>query len=416
MIFAAVFGILYMIIMPFPASPDENRHFIKIYSVTEGYIFPTNDTVLPAGLDIPDQYDLKYDKLKVLRETDADYDNMHRYDLSRTAFYFPLVYAPQTAGFIAAKLFTKNIFAITLTGRIFGYIFNILMICLALRIIPYGESIVFLSVLNPIYMQQAVSLSGDSAVNVLAVFITAYILALRGGRVKRIWVLFILFPLIGICKMFYLPMVLLVFLIGEKTAGSKKRAVIIRTGVILESICLSLLWVYMVSRVDLYIADEGSGSNADHILGSPLNYAAIILRSCLIEGRTWIRQTFGGNLGWIAVNVFMPCILIYLLLFIYTGLSVRGDMTGRDRLIIVLTDLIIFFIVLTTEYVQWTSYKGEIIEGVQGRYFLPLIPVSFLCLSNYRLKLPAKHINKAIYAYMAFYNIVALYTVYRYFS
>ena len=185
---------------------------------------------------------------------------------------------------------------------------------------------------------------------------------------------------------------------------------------ILESICLSLLWVYAVSRVDLYIVAESSGSNADHILGSPLNYAAIILRSCLIEGRTWIRQTFGGNLGWIAVNVFMPCILIYLLLFIYTGLSVRGDMTGRDRLIIVLTDLIIFFIVLTTEYVQWTSYKGEIIEGVQGRYFLPLIPVSFLCLSNDRLKLPAKHINKAIYAYMAFYNIVALYTVYRYFS
>ena len=416
LIFAVVFGVLYMLIMPFPASPDENRHFTKIYSITEGYILPADDTVLPDGLEIPDQFDLKYDELKKDRGRIADYDNMHSYDLSRTSFYFPLVYTPQIAGFIAAKQFTRNIYTICLVGRLFGYFFNVCLICAALRTIPYGEYILFLAVFNPMYMQQAVSLSGDSVVNALAVFLTAYILALRAGKVKKTWVLYVIFPVLSICKMFYLPMALLVFLIGNKVTGSKKKTVILRCGVIAESLILSLLWVYIASRASLYIASESSGSNLDVILGDPAGYGRIIINTCISEGRTWVRQTFGGNLGWIAINLFMPFILLYLLLFIYTALAEKGDMKIYDRCVIFITDIVIFLIVLTTEYVQWTGYRGEIIDGVQGRYFLPVIPISFLGITAGKHRLPSKHLKKVIYVYTAFYNTAALWTVYRAFS
>ncbi len=417
LIISIVFGILYMVILPFPASPDENRHFLKIYSITEGYILPSDETILPDGLDIPDQYDLKYKEISSHYGDTADYNNMKEYDLSRTAFYFPLVYAPQITGFMAAKAFTHKIYSIALIGRIFGYIFNVCMVCAAVSIIPYGEMIIFLSVLNPMYLQQAVSLSGDSVVNTLAVFLTAYILALRARRVKAIWPLFVIFPILAVCKMFYLPMVFLVFLIPKDVYKKRKSALLTRILLIAETLMCSAVWIYAVSRTTLYIADEKTGSNLQYISSDPAGYCVIIFKSILYHGRTWLRQTFGGNLGWISVNVFMPFILIYLLIFIYTALSENGDMKLKDRICILIIDLIIFIVVLTTEYVQWTSYKAPVIDGVQGRYFLPLIPVTFFMVTGRgRFKLPKKNLNYLIYGYMIFYNMVALVTVYRMFS
>ena len=314
------------------------------------------------------------------------------------------------------KCFTHEIYRIALAGRIMGYLFNVCMVCAAISIIPFGELIIFLSVLNPIYMQQAVSLSGDSVVNTLAVFITAYILALRNKKVKRIWPVFVIFPILAVCKMFYLPMVFLVLLIPKDYYKSAKKAVTARTAVILASVGLSAAWAYIVSGTTLYIVDDKSGSNFEYIINKPLNYINIIGNSILNEGRTWVRQTFGGNLGWIAVNVFMPFILVYLLVFIYSALAEKGDMKLSDRICIFAVDLVIFLIVVTTEYVQWTVYRAEIIDGVQGRYFLPLIPVTFLGLAGKNPKLPKKYLNRIIYAYTGLYNIVALCTVYMAFS
>ncbi len=416
LVYALVFGILYMLIMPFPASPDENRHFVKIYSVTEGYIFPSDDTILPDGLDLSDQYELKYEKLKEDSQRKADRGNMRRYDLSRTVFYFPAVYLPQTIGMTAAKAFTDKVYLLALAGRICGYLFNVCLITAALCLAPCCENIIFLAVFNPIFMQQAVSLSGDSMVNALAVFLTAYLLALRGKTKDKLWPLFILFPLIGICKMFYLPMLLLVFIVDEKIAGNKKKAIKVRAAVIALTLILSLLWVYTASRSRLYIAAESTGSNAGYILQDLPRYILIILRSCISEGRTWIRQTFGGNLGWIAVNVFMPFILIYILMFIYAALTEKSVLERRDKVIVIICDIIIFLLVLTTEYIQWTSYGADVIDGVQGRYFLPVIPLSFICLSNKRPVLPKKHLNIVLYGYTALYNTAALVTVFNAFS
>ena len=416
LIISIVFGILYMVILPFPASPDENRHFLKIYSITEGYILPSDETILPDGLDIPDQYDLKYKEISSHYGDTADYNNMKEYDLSRTAFYFPLVYTPQITGFMAAKAFTQKIYTIALIGRIFGYIYNVCMICAAISIIPFGEMIIFLSVFNPMYLQQAVSLSGDSVVNALAVFLTAYILALRARRVKAIWPLFVIFPILAVCKMFYLPMVFLVLLIPKVCYKSLKKAVTARTAVISVSVVLSAAWAYIVSRTTLYIADEKTGSNLEYIISEPLKYLNIIGKSILSEGRTWVRQTFGGNLGWIAVNVFMPFILIYLLLFIYSALTEKGDIKLSDRICIFSVDLAIFLIVLTTEYVQWTAYRADIIDGVQGRYFLPVIPMTFIAFSSNNIKLPQKYRKEIGCIYLIFYNMITLLTVYRSFT
>lgn len=399
-----------MFIMPFPSVPDENRHFLKIYGMSEGIFVPSDSVSLPGNLDFKNQYDFKYAKAEQDSDRTADYSNMHWYDLSSTTLYFPLVYTPQTVGVAAAKLFTGNIYSICLTGRIFGYIFNVFMVCMAIKLMPFKKELIFMTAMLPIYMQESVSLAGDSVENAMILVFIAYIFAMKYGGEKRKWPLFVMAPLIGLCKMFYLPLILLVFLIDEK--------MIMKICIAAESLVLNALWLLSASGQPSHYNTGADGSRqAAYICSDPFRYIGIIMNTSVLNARTWVRQAFGGNLGWIAVNVCMPFILIYILIMFYTALCRSGEaLKGRDRALILITDLMVFIIVLTGEYLQWTQVGAAAIDGVQGRYFVPLIFITLMCLANRRLRLPDRYLRQVIFVYSAVYNIIALVTVYRAFS
>lgn len=410
MIYAILFGLLYMFIMPFPSAPDENRHFLKIYGMTEGVFFPSDSVSLPGNLDFENQYDFKYDK--VLQDIDrcADYGDMHWYDLSSTTLYFPLVYGPQTLGMLLAKLFTHNIYALCFVARVFGYIFNVMMVLLAIRLMPFKKELIFMTAFLPIYMQESVSLAGDSVENALILVFVAYIMAMRSGGEKRIWPLFVMGPLIGLCKMFYLPMVLLVLLTDT---GVREKI-----GVIAESLLLNGLWLLSASGQPSHYNSGADGkAQLKYIMSDLINYLEVLLRTAGYAGRTWLRQAMGGNLGWIAVNVFMPFILIYLLMMIYYMLVPDGHViSGSFRTAVILIDLAVFLIVATGEYLQWTKVGAALVDGIQGRYFVPLISVTMLCLINNKIKLPQKYLYRILFVYTAIYNVAALATVFHAYS
>lgn len=410
LIFAAVFGVLYMFIMPFPSVPDENRHFLKIYGMTEGVFFPSDKVSLPGNLEFPNQYNFSYSEYSGYTGLKADYSNMQWYDLSSTTLYFPLVYLPQTLGFLIAKLFTLNITAICLTGRICGYLFNVFMICLAIKLMPAKKELVFMTALLPIFMQESVSLAGDSVENAMIMVFVSCVLALREGKTDKRWPLFILAPLIGLCKMFYLPLVLLVLITNEKPRTKML--------VIAESLILNVLWLLCASGQPSHYNNGADGAaQSAYIMADPFRYIVTILMTVVSCIRTWVRQAFGGNLGWISVNIFMPFILIYILMMMYIAL-VKSDSTLKcgGRVCILVIDISVFLIVLTGEYLQWTAVGANLIDGVQGRYFVPLIVITLFASGNRKLNLPAGHVMQAAAISAGIYNTAALIAVYRAFS
>ena len=42
----------------------------------------------------------------------------------------------------------------------------------------------------------------------------------------------------------------------------------------------------------------------------------------------------------------------------------------------------VFGLMSTSLYLDWTSYKANIIDGIQGRYFLPILILVFIMMSN----------------------------------
>ncbi len=64
-------------------------------------------------------------------------------------------------------------------------------------------------------------------------------------------------------------------------------------------------------------------------------------------------------------------------------------------------------------YVMWSPTGAPIIEGVQGRYFIPMSPLLLLplCLRRGAIDLAAKRLHWAVIGYLIWAMAVTLYTL-----
>jgi len=121
-----------------------------------------------------------------------------------------------------------------------------------------------------------------------------------------------------------------------------------------------------------------------YILEDPFRYLSMLYKNTFVNGIRFYLETFVGQLGWL--NLYLPAWLInfYLFVLLFAALVVS---TGDFRLGIparVWMAAVFFlgiFLIETAMYLYWTPVGQGFVEGVQGRYFIPLSPLLFLALS-----------------------------------
>ena len=62
-------------------------------------------------------------------------------------------------------------------------------------------------------------------------------------------------------------------------------------------------------------------------------------------------------------------------------------------------------------YVQWTALQRENIEGVQGRYFIPIIILIPLLFKNDYFTLEKKIQNRILMSFLLFLNLHAIISI-----
>ena len=73
--------------------------------------------------------------------------------------------------------------------------------------------------------------------------------------------------------------------------------------------------------------------------------------------------------------------------------------------------LAIIALVFTSLYVQWSTIGNESIAGVQGRYFLPILPLIMLLLGS-TLKIKSSYKKESINKFVAISILVLqIYTI-----
>ncbi len=401
-------GLMYMCTIPLSSTPDETEHMLRAYGITIGDLVPPTDETGNGGSYVPSNINYMWYRdgstLKDMRDNLSMEANGDRVFMtySNTALYSPLTYAPQAAGILAGRIICNKPYVWAYMGRIFNMLTVGLLIFLAIRISPVGKNMIFALTMLPINMYESASLSGGPLAYAVTVLLISYVLWLRyekTGEMNRreiLW-LYLLLLFSASCKIVYAPFVLMAFAVPVKRFGSGKRYAFHIACASVMILLASVGWMSVSSRY-LIEYNEGvdSAAQAGFVVLHFLRYCQVIVNTIMQCGEWLIRTFFAGALGYfdVAGSFIMMTVsavnLIYVCVNDKVSIRQKGDNTYSPVLPMILmfsATLLAALGVLTSEYVQWTPYMNPSIDGLQGRYFLPLIfPAALLLKKKYILK------------------------------
>ena len=378
--------------------PDEIAHFYRAFEVSQGHAVSVfHASAFEVGRELPIDGELWLD---VFRESwtsfwqhvgirEAQTPSFRSF--FNTALYAPVSYIPQAAGIAAARLFTDRLVVIAYAGRMANWLCITALSYTALCLLPRGKAFFSLFLLMPMSLQEGFSLAPDGMVAAVAVLMTALVMYLREkhrGPLKpfEIGVLYLLAVLISLYKIVYMPLCLLYLLIPATKFGGRKQKIVHGLAVAALAVGLNLWWLSVCGD---FLIKKGADSalQIGFILGHPVQYGVVLLRTFIEGAGGWLEGMVGYSLAWL--DVYIPKILVYaFLLRLAAGLApergkgLQGEAASWfERAVLWFLIGSVVVLICTSLYVQWTPPYRPVSEGIQGRYFIALLAPLYLALN-----------------------------------
>lgn len=393
---AGPLAIFFAVAIPAFRVPDEVRHFARAEQIGAGGILTWRQNSLSAG-GIVDTNIFKLDDLVSGR---VDWDGEGRIDfpllreaqsiawggerrfaeLHGAGQYPPFHYAPTIIAIWAGKALRLSIAETLLLSRLVNGAVAVGIAALALALMPYGRAAMFAVLALPMTLHQFASASQDAMLIALTAPVVALVArALWARRPLGRGPLIAVALIIAANAMARPPMLAVALVLLVPGLADSRRWP--RTGLkIAALVTLAVLaWVIYVSLYTRSLLGDSEtlvspSANLMRLLERPLFFFELISKTWRIGYDNLARQ-FVGELGAFEVilptayHFFMGMILAVGLL---AALLERNGPGWRATAIIGAAVLTGIFGILLSLYITWTPVHETYIEGVQGRYFLPL--------------------------------------------
>jgi len=411
-------GLAYVFLTPPFTVADEHSHFFRAYQLSTGHVTPETgeggygwqipesvlfviDAVLDVSPTLPEKLELS--RLRHLVRLPLDPQRHRFYAFSNMVIFPPSAYAPQALGILIARELGGSAMILLYAGRLFSLLTYLWLIGWAIRVTPMGAWIFCLIGLSPMSLSLAGSVSADSLTIGLAFLLSA--LTLRQVMDpewpltrRRLLGLGVLGLLLALAKIVYFPLVFLVYLIPAEKFGSRRRALLLGTALVAVCMAGNLLWN---ARVKGYYQPMFPGvdfkAQVQILKSHPLAFAATMARTYFqVYPRAFLAQIY-GKLGWMSVSMPRFMTALYYLLLLGAALTetrVIGRLGRWRRWGLALTAGAVIGLVGVALYISCTAVASPLIHGIQGRYFIPILPLPFLAICARRLR-PARQTRLA---------------------
>ncbi len=339
----------------------------------------------------------------------------------------PAAYVPQILGISLARLLNLNSLWLLYLGRLFNLLFFVLMTWLAMRRLPFGKEVLFGVAMLPMTLHLSASFSYDVMILACMFLFTAVCLDLAYRKEKvsisDILILAVLMGAAGPCKMVYGAMMGLCLLIPVKKFGGWGRWLV--SAVVVAGAWMTVMVLvngqvvagYAAATESLVSGTEEAGFSLKLLFHHPMLLIQMFYNTVMHQIDEYHLTMIGSSLGNLdpVLNVPYPLILLFtsgllLLAFRKPGESIR--ITGGRRIWVFAVCAVCMGALMLSMLIACTPRTSTVIEGVQGRYFLPFLPVLLMACKNDRLVL-TKDGNRSILYVMYCAN---LYVVLRLFS
>ena len=396
----------YIIAFPLFAPHDEYYHWGRAYEISEGHLLSEvndNYSMTKLPLAVSTLYNTEFTNIRyatTYNTKDIRINEWEKamFDMRTVAVYSPVQYIPQSIGIAIARIFTSRTLVMAYFGRIMNAIMSIILMYLAIKLIPFGKKILFTIAFIPIAVEGFTSLSADAITISISFLLLAYILNLKFNKdiktlTKKHYIcLLIMSIVLALCKIVYIPLIFLLLLLPKDKFKDKKHRLLFVSSIIGISVLLNLIWLGIAST---YLAFyESTGSQVTTVLKHPINFIQIFFYTILNENRLYIYTMFGYNLGWgeaIHPYSIIPITLMLLLVLnTFADKDVNKKIDTKETLIITGIVLLIIGLIYASLFIQFTPPGYRFILGVQGRYFLPFLPLIMFITSKINLEYKGK--------------------------
>lgn len=331
-----------------------------------------------------------------------DYNRTTLYGIQNSAAYCFVQYMPEVIGIWIGKLITQTPILIAYIARFTNMLICIAIMYFAVKLIPFGKNILLLFSIIPIAIEGFTTMSPDGLTIAICALFIAYTLYIAFDKNKKCGtketiILTIIGAIVSLCKVVYMPLIFLCLIIPKEKFNSKKERIISTSIILSVGIILNLIWlafgskILLSSNTNTYVNSNENGTiiKLTALLSNPLLYVQKLFYTIGTKGHEYFLSLFGGQLEWseiVKIEIVPYIVCGITLLATITDEKLKVSFKKYQKVIIFLIVLVITVLIFTSLYIQWSDNELKYIDGVQGRYFLPILPLILILVAGIKLK------------------------------
>lgn len=428
---ALPFGLLFLFLIPPFQSFDEHSHFFRVFQLKSadivgervypygagGYL-PTN--LIASSMELLDPlspgeepHEYRIDLLKKYFNTKPDFNSMTLANIPNTVVYSPIAYLPHILSTaISSGIFNFGVLQILYLARLAGFLVWLIAMFYMIKHIPFGKWALLTIGLIPTMIYEAVTINADTMTTILVFALVTLILYLYKTRdyLKPLdyALLAALCTAVNLAKPGYFIVTALILILAPKVNNKGLKRYIPLVGIAALAIVPFLIWNLIVKDFSVQIPLQfrpGIAINAKDQIHHLVQHPGDLISAFFLTNFTWISSSstvsFIGAFGWgdYPLPVWMISLGLFLLFFslIYSSkdeyIYVIKDRFVRKYFLTVALTLFIFLELLL--YLTWTPVGARRIDGVQGRYLIPLVALLIPVLQTNVLRLQGDGVLRA---------------------
>lgn len=409
-------GLVFLFTTPLGQNPDEPDHAYRTWQLSTGNII--SDPIKPTGKSrfggmAPKSIESTFVDAHITESLNGNFiwNNVHYSEQSRqsltdssltyrifsgAAIYSPVAYIPGIIAFWIGSLLHLPTFIVLYLVRIFCLAAIASLIYLAIRITPKWKWLFFASALTPSVVAAGGAISADAMVLGSAFLFIAYVLRLafqdKQLSVAQYILLFTVLALVVLSKTPYSVLCILMLLIPVFNKHMRIRSTLLKLGLtVMTAAILGYIWMKTTQHISW---PEGlrQGNepviNRSVIISQPLSFLIIMINSIMYSGVISLTGLI-GHFGWLTAPMsdvaIIPAVFA-LILAAFVG-DKKDTLPKQRRAFlwwnstILCTIAFLILAIAASLYIYWADTRGAVVTGIQGRYFIPLLPLTLLLVA-----------------------------------
>lgn len=423
-----LFGTLIILVTPPLRGPDETAHFLRVYGVARGDIVPSvRDVEHRKGVLVPSRVYEGFDFFERARidERKAGYGPVFQAYFSRAPAgsdidrpptfvayagsegYSPVAYLPQIAAALVSRALDLDFLPTLYLMRFAGLFVLTGVIAYAIAMVPsLAWTLLAISMLPAaIYGRSVINADGSAlaaAMMVIALWLRGILSPqIQSAAAKSLWMV-----LGALTKA---PNLVFVLLGLTALRGDPARRWHLLALTTLPAVAGAVLWSFS-SGADTatWRMVEITGQNLDafnpavklsYLLGHPLHFPAAVMKAVHdMSLRELYRQLIGvlGLFDIVLLDWVYPVVGGLLLCTFLVRLPLAPAARYQIAAVAAVTVLVYIGVVYFISYLVFTPLNANTVWGVQGRYFVPILPLLAIMIAAVVDRAPESRLSAAL--------------------